>query len=141
MTKIRQKKDVYAERIAAYVDSPRLKQRVKAGNSLFCVVNGDYGKYNVRLTVGRTKIKNAQCTCPSEYWPCKHVHALLATYEKSPNSFVDVDKLLEGLKTKSQTELLKLLREMIEVSPSCLKAFGEKGFDVEDEDEYSEEQW
>jgi len=122
-------KKTFADRIMDYVDSPRMRQRVKSGNSLSCVVDGNYGSYRTHVTLAPKKIKKADCTCPSDYWPCKHVNALVATYQKVPKSFVDADVLLTGLAAKPSKELLRLMREMILAAPASLQALGVEGFD------------
>lgn len=124
------------------MDSPRLRQRVKVANTLSCAVDGNYGIYRTRVVLTPSgKGKNAVCTCPSEYWPCKHAHALVLTYQKCPDSFVDVDRLLTGLKQKGRDKLLRLIRDMVAASPACLKALGIKGFELEDEEEPYGESW
>ena len=135
-------RDIYAERIAEYTDSPRLKQRIRVGNTISCTVDGNYGRYQTRVVLERSgKGKEAECSCPSEYWPCKHADALILTHRKSPDSFLDVDKLLAGLKQKGHDELLKLIQKMIAVSPSCLMALGIKEFEQEEDEEPYEESW
>jgi uncharacterized Zn finger protein len=144
MAKKRSHRDTYAERIAEYTDSPRLKQRIRVGKTISCMVDGNYGRYQTRVVLERSgKGKEAECSCPSEYWPCKHASALILTYRKSPDSFLDVDMLLDGLKQKGRDELLKLIQKMIAVSPACLKALGVKEFEQEEneEEEPYEESW
>ncbi|MBI3990305.1 MAG: SWIM zinc finger family protein [candidate division NC10 bacterium] len=130
-----------SDRVAEYVNSPRLRQRVKIGKTLSCTIDGNYGTYQTRVTLARSQIKDATCTCPSDYWPCKHAHALAVTYQEAPESFVDVEKLLRTLKQKTKEELLDLLRQMILIAPSCLQALGVEGFEEPDEDEGDEERW
>ncbi len=129
MTTKKSHKAKVSERIAEYVNSSRLKQRVRSGNKLSCVVLGNYGVYQTRVTLDRHRLKDASCTCPSDPWPCKHVHALAETYRKHPRSFVDVEKILAPLKDKPQKDLLKTIRTMIEEAPSSLRALGVKGFE------------
>lgn len=136
MTRKNSKRRSFDERVAEYTDSPRLRQRVKVGNTISCTVDGNYGRYQTKVILARSGMgKNAKCTCPSEYWPCKHANALILTYQKSPDSFLDVDKLLAILKQKEPDDLLKLIQKMVAISPSCLKALGVKGFEQEDEEE------
>jgi uncharacterized Zn finger protein len=132
---------IYAQRIAAYVDSPDLRQRIKTENTISCVINGNYGNYRVTITFGKNRVKGMACTSPSDYRPCKHAHALLLTYEKSPASFLEIEELLKELEKRSQKDLLKLVRQMIAGAPACLKVLGVKGFDNPSEEEYDEEPW
>ena len=140
MAKKRSRRDSYAERIAEYTDSPRLKQRIRVGKTIACTVDGNHGRYQTRVVLERSgKGRDAECSCPSDYWPCKHAGALMLTYRESPDSFLDVDKLLAGLKQKGRDKLLKLIQKMMAASPACLKALGVKEFEQEgDEDPYEE---
>lgn len=107
---------------------------------LSCTIDGNYGTYHTQVTLARSQLKDAHCTCPSDYWPCKHAHALALTYQQAPESFADVEKLLRDLKQKSKEELLELLRQMILIAPACLGALGLEGFEETDEEAY-EEPW
>jgi len=91
-------KPTFADRIAEYVDSPMMRQRVKIGRTACCTIRGRYGVYRTRITLTPARrCKDASCTCPSEYWPCKHAAALAETFLKKPESFVDADKLVDSL--------------------------------------------
>jgi hypothetical protein len=36
---------------------------------------GNYGVYTIKITFDKTgEISNFSCTCPSDYYPCKHIH-------------------------------------------------------------------
>ena len=133
---VKAKKKTFDDRGAEYADSSLLRQRVKVGKTLACVIDGRYGTYRTRATLTPTRIKDADCSCPSEYWPCKHAAALVVTYRKSPQSFVDTDKLLAYLKEKPVKELVALIREMVAAAPASLRALGVEGFDDDDEERY-----
>ena len=68
------------------------------------------------------------CTCPSEYRPCKHVEALVATYKKRPRTFVDLDQKLRKLGGMSAPELVKLVEKIVEEHPDAVEALGARGF-------------
>ncbi len=131
-------KQTFSERAAEYIDSPLMLQRIKVGRTICCVIRGRYGIYQTRATLKpNRKFKDASCTCPSEYQPCKHAVALAETFLKMPESFVDVDKLVAGLCKKSSKNLLGLIRDMITAAPASLQALGVKGFEeVREEDDY-----
>jgi len=66
-----------SDRIADYVDSPRLRNRMLDGDWLVATVDGNYGAYVTQARI-RTKgkaspLRDWSCTCPSEYSPFKHV--------------------------------------------------------------------
>lgn len=129
-------KPTFTDRIAEYVDSPMMRRRVKVGRTACCTIRGRYGVYKTRITLtpGR-RCKEASCTCPSDYWPCKHAAALAETFLKKPESFLDADKLVDSLGKKGQKELLRLVRGMIAAAPASMQALGVKGFEEEENDE------
>ena len=130
-------KPKFADRIAEYVDSSLMSRRVKVGRTACCTIRGRYGIYQTRVTLTRTnRCKDASCTCPSEWRPCKHVAALAETFLKKPESFVDADKLVDGLGKKGTKELLRLMRDMIAAAPTTLQALGVKGFEEESQEDY-----
>ncbi len=140
MGRKRRSKATVSDRVAEYANTSRLRRRVKVGNRIYCTVDGNYGTYQTRVVMSRSQFNNAECTCPSEYWPCKHVQALSLTYRQSPKSFVDIDRVLSGLKSKSREELVKVIRKMVVATPACLGVLGIKGFKEKREEE-EEESW
>ena len=126
------------DRIAEYVDSPCLRQRLKVGKEISCLVDGTYGIYRTRIVMNRTKIQTAYCSCPSDYRPCKHAQALAITYRRVALSFEDIDELIAKLNSKSHKELVSLIQEMVRVAPASLHALGVKGFEDEREEEFEE---
>ena len=64
----------WEDRVAEYVDSPRLRQRLKVGQQISCLIDGNYGIYRTRTSLKR-KTKSSACSCPSDDYPCKHVEA------------------------------------------------------------------
>ncbi len=117
----------WEDRVDEYVDSPRMRERMKVGSTLVCRIQGNSGVYRTQASAGRKK--EAQCTCPSEYYPCKHVAALLETYKRKPRSFVDLDKVLKDLEKREKKDLLGTIRQMVLDSPSALSILGVKGFE------------
>jgi uncharacterized Zn finger protein len=126
------------DRVAQYVDSDLLRQRIKVGKKLACVIDGNYGVYRTRATISGKRFKGAECTCPSDYRPCKHADALALTYRQAPKTFVDVDEVLRPLGKRTPKELLGVIREMIVAAPESLRALGIEGFEEREEEE---ERW
>ena len=130
----------WEDRVAEYVDSPRLRQRLKVGQQISCLIDGNYGIYRTRTSLKR-KTKSSACSCPSDDYPCKHVEALLRTYKTHPRSFLDLDTtILKRISKMEKPELLKLIRQMIITAPSSLSALGVEGFE-ESERDHEEEGW
>jgi hypothetical protein len=117
------------DRAVEYIDSPRMIQRLRYGDQLSAVIFGNYGVYRTGVQIGKSH--DAQCTCPSEPWPCKHARALYATWECRPETFFDVQAWLDTLKTKSKADLLKLIGAMAVAAPPALSAGGIEGFGIE----------
>jgi uncharacterized Zn finger protein len=124
----------WKDRVAEYIDSDRIRQRLKVGDEIACVIDGNYGTYRTKTSL-KQKSK-ASCSCPSDYYPCKHVVALLETYRIHPRSFLDFDREIERkeLRGMGRDELLRLIRKMVLASPSSLEALGVRGFGAEEED-------
>ncbi len=121
------------DRVGEYVDSPRLRQRLKIGRTISCTVDGNSGIYRTEASL--RKSTECSCTCPSEYFPCKHVAALRLTYKARPRSFVDLDVVLKKIATQEKPQLVQLIREMVVVAPTSLTALGVKGFEPPKEDD------
>jgi len=117
----------WKDRVEEYVDSPRMVQRIRSGSLLVVRIHGTQGAYHVQWN---TKGRKGACTCPSDASPCKHVEALRETWRVHPESFADVDALLNiALKGRTREQLVDVIRSMILVSPSALTALGAMGFE------------
>jgi hypothetical protein len=127
------------QRIAEYVDSPMMTQRIRFGKQISAQILGNYGVY--RTQAGQGKKVTGECTCPSDWWPCKHVHALRETWKANPHSFFDLDQFFAELFEQPKATLIEAIEQMIVASPEMLQFFGVPGFEDDDdeEDEYGEE--
>ena len=127
-------KPTFEERVQEYVDSPMMTQRMRHEKCISAQIRGNCGVY--RTTV-EFKVKNVtgECTCPSELWPCKHVHALRATWDKNPDSFFNLDDWLAALPKEPKESLIEAIRNMVLHSPSLLTVFGLPGFEEDEDDE------
>jgi hypothetical protein len=122
------------DRALEYIDSPRMIKRLRYDDVVSATILGNHGVYRTEVPIG--KPDRGHCTCPSEVWPCKHVRALVATWDKNPESFFDVQPWLDTLATKSKAELLKLIGQMVLAAPESLGACGfEEFLPVEAENE------
>jgi uncharacterized Zn finger protein len=129
----------WEDRVDEYVDSPRMRERIKVRSTLICRVQGNSGIYRTQASVGP---KGAyECTCPSEWTPCKHVAALRETYKCKPNSFADLERILKGLEKQEPKELVGTIRKMVLESPSILTVLGVKGFERLEESDPEEDGW
>ena len=115
-------------RASEYLDSPRMTQRLVYRRWLSARIEGNYGVY--RTTVPLTKKGAATCTCPSDYWPCKHVYAVRATWAANPDSFFDFAVWLAEFSDKPASDLIDALREVLWACPEGLGVLGVAGFDA-----------
>jgi uncharacterized Zn finger protein len=57
----------WEDRVDEYVDSPRMRERIKVGSTLICRIQGNSGVYRTQASIGRKK--ESECTCPSAELP------------------------------------------------------------------------
>jgi uncharacterized Zn finger protein len=129
----------WEDRVDEYVDSPRLRERIKVGSILLCRIQGNSGTYRTQASVGARGA--SECTCPSDWSPCKHVAALRETYKRKPGTFADLDKVLKSLAKQEPKELIGTIRKMVLQSPSSLSVLGLKGFELLDDYDPEEDGW
>lgn len=108
-----------------------MRQRLKVGDQVACVIDGNYGTYRTQASLKRRS--GSSCSCPSDYYPCKHVDALLQTYRINPRSLLDFNKMMKKLSKMEKSELLQLIRRMALASPPSLSAMGVRGFEAKKE--------
>jgi hypothetical protein len=127
------------DRIAPYVNSPLMTQRVRSGKEVSARVEGNFGIYRTKTTLG--KKEDGDCTCPSELWPCKHIYALRETWKLNPHSFFDLDQFLAELSEEPKVKLIEAIAQIVTRSPEWLSVFGVLGFEEVDEEEDDESDW
>jgi hypothetical protein len=129
-------KTKFDERVAEYVNSPLMTQRLRFGKEVSARIEGNFGIYRTRVT--QSKKVEGNCSCPSELWPCKHIHALRATWEANPESFFDFDSWLKKLADEPKASLVEAIGNMVMEYPALLNVFGVPGF--EDKEDYGEDE-
>jgi len=122
------------ERVAQYVDSDRMRYRIKIGKLLICRIHGNFGVYKTTCDLSKSG-KETNCTCPAEYWPCKHSMALAKTYELAPHTFIDIEDIFKEIQLKTKSELLEIIKKMIQRAPEILSIFGIEGFEDNEKEE------
>ncbi|MHB8837791.1 MAG: SWIM zinc finger family protein [Gemmatimonadaceae bacterium] len=106
-------------RAAEYVDSPSMRMRLRDGRRLVVRVDGRYGCYRTELNLAAPNASS--CSCPSEESPCKHVRALRKTWRVNPRSFLEIQRVLDGVSRQGRGALLGALRTIIFVHPALEK--------------------
>ena len=94
---------------------PRLQ-----GNTLKAWCQGSRPQpYYLWIVCGAEGIKEAHCSCPVGLGGrCKHVAALLLTWSDQPDSFREVEELDSNLERRSKSELIALIKQMVEAHPN-----------------------
>jgi uncharacterized Zn finger protein len=127
----------FDDRVAEYVDSPRLTCRMRYGKKVSARIQGNYGVYRTFVSPAAKKLSGG-CTCPSEIWPCKHIHALRETWSANPESFFDLVAWLKQMARRSKEELVESMGMMVIEVPELLELFGVEGFEANADDEYED---
>jgi hypothetical protein len=127
-------KRTFDQRVKEYVDSAMMTQRLRHENYVSAQIRGNFGSYRTTAAC-KTRTVTGECSCSSEIWPCKHIHALRATWDKNPESFFNLDDWLVTLPMQSKESLVEAIRNMVLYSPSLLTVFGVPGFEEDENDE------
>jgi hypothetical protein len=128
------KKPTLRERVDEYVDSPRMTHRLRHGEEVSALIDGNYGVYRACVTIHGPY--DESCTCPSDDRPCKHVIALEETWEKRPDTFFDLDDLLGTLAKRPKADLLNVIALIVAAAPEALAALGVEEFEPVDRDQW-----
>jgi uncharacterized Zn finger protein len=74
--------------------------------------------YRVQVTFGPHEITEGNCSCPvGAGGYCKHVAALLLTWQAQPDIFIEVEDLDTTLARRSKDELIALIKQMLRKEP------------------------
>ena len=141
----RRQRPSISDRIAEYVDSPRLRNRMLDEGWIVATVDGNYGAYTTQARIrskgkGRA-LRDWSCTCPSEYSPCKHVSALVETWKINGKSFDDLAPRWKDLSSKPKGEFIRLIREIGKVHPGALRFALGLSDRIEEVSDHTEEAW
>jgi len=107
-----------------------MTHRVHYRRQLAARIQGSYGIYRTWLQLGRGT--ESECSCPSDWRPCKHVRALRLTWKENPDSFFNLQRFVKQLSTLSKADLLDAIAKMSMRSPKGLAAFGVAEFAEEE---------
>jgi uncharacterized Zn finger protein len=74
--------------------------------------------YRVEATVEGGRITQAHCSCPvGDSGHCKHVAALLLTWQANPGQFTELPAVDAALEQRSKAELIALIKQMLRQEP------------------------
>jgi hypothetical protein len=131
------REQVLKDRVAEYVNSPMMTHRMRYKKQLSARIHGNFGVYRTQVSQNQKAIGN--CTCPSDWSPCKHIQALRQTWKTNPQSFLDLEEFLAELSSEPKARLVTIIRDILLEWPECLSLFGVPGFEEgEDQDDWEE---
>ena len=92
----------------------------RQGNTLKALCQGSRPQpYRLWVTGSAEGIKEAHCSCPvGGGGHCKHIGALLLTWLHQPDVFRTVEDPEANLERRSKSELIALIKQMLEVQPN-----------------------
>ncbi|MDR0892373.1 MAG: SWIM zinc finger domain-containing protein [Mediterranea sp.] len=83
-----------------------------APNKWRCKYEGNYGVYTIQVTMSGGRAVDYSCSCPSDYYPCKHIamaeEAINERMKKEAKSSKEID-IRALLKNVSQEELVEFV--------------------------------
>jgi uncharacterized Zn finger protein len=111
--------DVYFQRGQKYYEQGTIYEQRIQGMTIKSKCAGSQAPfYRQEVLFNNKGIESAECSCPvGDGGHCKHTAALLLTRVNDPNSFQEVEALDAILEKLSKTELIALIKQMIEQEP------------------------
>ena len=103
----------------SYVENDAVFDSRRQGNALRALCQGSMPQpYRLRIAFDAKGIEDSHCSCPvGGGGHCKHVAALLLTWLDYPDSFRVVAELDAELEGRSKTELIILIKQMLQLQP------------------------
>jgi len=107
------------ERGEDYYASGAVQDTIRRDMTLEASVEGSqYMPYRVTVTFDKIGIKSALCTCPYAFGGyCKHIVAILLTYLRQPEVFIQCPEAADRLAELSPEQLRLLIANLIEQKP------------------------
>jgi uncharacterized Zn finger protein len=110
---------VYYQRGQKYYEQGAIYDGRKQGMTLKSKCSGSQAPfYRQEVLFNSRGIESAECSCPiGEGGHCKHTVALLLSWVNNPDSFQESESLDAVLEKRSKTELIAIIKEMLEQDP------------------------
>lgn len=93
------------------MDNDIISLQETSANSWQAKYNGNYGTYSIKIKIDGNKTETFSCSCPSDYYPCKHIAIIkkaidnrIAENKKNPKE--DAITVEEVLKNVPHKELI-----------------------------------
>ena len=107
------------ERGRSYFRNGAISAGRRQGSTLKALCSGSRPQpYRVEVTFATSGIVGADCSCPvGDGGYCKHLAALLLTWEARPEAFVEVESVDASLERRDRSELIELVKQMLRRQP------------------------
>ena len=105
---------------SSYFESDAIIDPRRQGNTVRGWCQGSMPQpYRLQVAFGANGIDEAHCSCPvgGGGGRCKHVGALLLAFLEQPDAFRVVEELDTGLRRRSKSELIDLIKRMLQLQP------------------------
>lgn len=103
----------------ALFENGAISHTVRRGDEISARCRGSYPQpYRVWAALADSEIAAAGCSCEYDWGgDCKHIVALLLTYLRHPERFVEGEPLRDALMSREKEHLLDIIEEMIILHP------------------------
>src|SRR5260221_238998 len=104
----------------SYYKNNAIFDTVQRGDQIegFCEASSQPSPYHVQATLSDKGIIRTSCTCQYDYGgDCKHIVALLLTYQHKSELFEQRTPIADTLASRDKDDLIALIRKMIERYP------------------------
>lgn len=110
---------VYFQRGQNYFEQKAIYNQQRQGMILKSKCSGSQAPfYRQEVSFNDKGIETAECSCPvGDGGHCKHTVALLLTWVNNPGSFQEVEALETILEKHSKSELIELIKQMLDQEP------------------------
>lgn len=109
------------------IDHEWMVKRLKDGAEISCAFVSPSGYVHTSVSARKYSLQDL-CTCDATYF-CRHAAALVQTFQAKPETFLDLEKYLDGLEGLEKAQLVDMLRQMVGRYPgSALEVLAMPGF-------------
>ena len=118
--------DAYFKRGQGYYASGAIYEQRSEGMKIKSKCSGSQAPFYRQEVIFNSKgIESAECYCPvGDGGHCKHAIALLLTWVNDPNLFQETEALDAILDKRSKSELIAIIKEMLEQKPDLESSAG-----------------
>ena len=109
----------------AFTENCQVRDATVYQNHLFGRVGNFVEEYQVQIAVNEQEISSS-CNCSSSRDTCIHVIALLYTWVSDSDDFINVERVIEKIKTFSKDELVSTITRILRTYPQLTETILER---------------